>query len=115
MAVSISGGTCGGSTPSGSGRLWPPWVMTNLVRRAAGEILGRENVLELEAPSLGTDDFGYFSDAAPGCYYYVGVGNEGKGFTLPNHNPRFAADPEALPLAAAVHVQCVLDYLAEQL
>ena len=27
MAVSISGGTCGGSTPSGSGRLWPPWVM----------------------------------------------------------------------------------------
>ena len=45
-------------------------------------------------PSLGTDDFGYFSDAAPGCYYYIGVGSEEKGFTFPNHNPRFAADPE---------------------
>ncbi len=27
MAVSISDGTCGGSVPSSSGRLWPPWVM----------------------------------------------------------------------------------------
>ena len=86
-------------------------AMAELVRRAAGEVLGRENVLELAEPSLGTDDFGYFSDAAPGCYYYIGVGNEAKGFTCPNHNPRFAADPEALPLAAAVHVQCVLDFL----
>ena len=89
-------------------------AMAELVRRAAGEVLGRENVLELAEPSLGTDDFGYFSDAAPGCYYYIGVGNEAKGFTCPNHNPRFAVDPEALPLAAAIHVQCVLGYLGEQ-
>ena len=86
-------------------------AMTELLRRAAGEILGRENVRELPEPSLGTDDFGYFSDAAPGCYYYVGVGSEAKGFTFPNHNPRFGADPAALPLAAAVHVQTVLDFL----
>ena len=86
-------------------------TMTELLRRAAGEVLGRENVWELPEPSLGTDDFGYFSDAVPGCYYYVGVGSEAKGFTSPNHNPRFAADPEALPLAAAVHVQTVLDFL----
>lgn len=86
-------------------------AMTELLRRAAGEVLGRENVWELPEPSLGTDDFGYFSDAAPGCYYYIGVGSGAKGFTFPNHNPRFAADPEALPLAAAVHVQTVLDFL----
>ena len=86
-------------------------AMTDLVRRAAAKVLGPEHVLELAEPSLGTDDFGYFSDAAPGCYYYVGVGNESKGFTCPNHNPHFAVDPEALPLAAALHVQTVLDYL----
>ena len=80
-------------------------------RRSAGRLLGPENVLELTEPSLGTDDFGYFSEGVRGCYYYVGVGSETKGFTAPNHNPRFAADPEALPLAAAVHVQCVLDFL----
>ncbi len=86
-------------------------AMTDLVRQAAGKVLGEQNVLELAEPSLGTDDFGYFSDTVPGCYYYVGVGNEEKGFTCPNHNPHFAVDPEALPLAAALHVQSVLDYL----
>ena len=85
--------------------------MTNLLRRSAAKVLGPENVLELAEPSLGTDDFGYFSDAVPGCYYYIGVGSAAKGFTAPNHNPRFAADPEALPLAAALHVQAVLDFL----
>ena len=88
-------------------------AMTDLVRRSAGRILGPENVLELTEPSLGTDDFGYFSDAVPGCYYYVGVGSEARGFTAPNHNPRFAADPAALPLAAALHVRMAVDYLME--
>ncbi len=87
-------------------------AVTSLLRQAAAKVLGEPNVLELDAPSLGTDDFGYFSDAAPGCYYYIGVGNEEKGFTCPNHSPRFAADPDALPLAAAVAAQAALDFLA---
>ena len=87
-------------------------AVTSLLRQAAAKALGEPNVLELDAPSLGTDDFGYFSDTAPGCYYYIGVGNEEKGFTCPNHNPRFAADPDALPLAAAVAAQAALDFLA---
>lgn len=87
-------------------------AMTDLLRRAAGKVLGPEKVLELAEPSLGTDDFGYFSDAVPGCYYYVGVSSEEKGFTYPNHNPHFAVDPEALPLAAAIHAQVALDFLS---
>ena len=89
-------------------------AMADLVRRSGGKILGLENVLELAEPSLGTDDFGYFSALVPGCYYYIGVGSEAKGFTFPNHNPHFAADPEALPLAAAVEAQAAVDYLGEE-
>ena len=85
--------------------------LTGLLKQSAGKLLNPENVLELEAPSLGTDDFGYFSELAPGCYYYIGVGSEEKGFTYPNHNPHFAADPAALPLAAAVEAQAALDFL----
>ena len=88
-------------------------AMTELVRQAAGKVLGTGSVLELDAPSLGTDDFGYFSDAVPGCYYYIGVGCADKGFTFPNHNPHFAADPDALPLAAALHAQSALDFLGK--
>lgn len=85
--------------------------VTALLRRSAGKILGEAHVLELPEPSMGTDDFGYFSDIVPGCYYYIGVGNERKGFTYPNHNPHFAADPEALPLAAAIEAQAAIDFL----
>ena len=38
----------------------------------------------------------------------------GKGWTYPNHNPHFAADPEALPLAAAVEAQAAYDYLRQE-
>lgn len=89
-------------------------AVTSLLTSSARKVLGAENVLEQDAPTLGTDDFGYFCDAAPGCYYYIGVGNEAKGWTYPNHNPHFAADPEALPLAAAVEAQAAYDYLHQK-
>lgn len=87
--------------------------ITSLLQTAAAKILGRENVLPQADPTLGTDDFGYFSALVPGCYYYIGVGNADKGFTYPNHNPHFAVDPDALPLAAAVEAQAALDFLRE--
>ena len=88
-------------------------AMTELIQNAAAGILGRENVLPQPDPTLGTDDFGCFSALVPGCYYYIGVGSEAKGYTYPNHNPHFAADPDALPLAAAVEAQAALDFLGE--
>lgn len=88
-------------------------AVTELVRRAAAEILGPENVLEMGEPSLGADDFGYFANLVPSCYYYIGVGSADGGCAFPNHNPRFAADPAALPLAAAVAAQAAVDFLKE--
>ncbi len=89
-------------------------AITALLTAAARKVLGAENVLEQDAPTMGTDDFGYFSDAAPGCYFYIGVGNQAKGWTFPNHSPHFAADPDALPLAAAVEAQAAADFLLQE-
>ena len=86
-------------------------ALTDIIRSASAKILGPENVLELPAPSLGADDFGYFSALVPGCYYYIGVGSEAKGFIYPNHNPRFGADPDALWRSAAVEAQAALEFL----
>lgn len=88
-------------------------AVTELVRRAAAAILGPENVLEMGEPSLGADDFGYFANLVPSCYYYIGVGSADGSCAFPNHNPRFAADPAALPLAAAVAAQAAVDFLKE--
>ena len=88
-------------------------AITELLMEAGGKVLGEKNILEQDAPTLGTDDFGYFSSIVPGCYYYIGVGNEAKGYTYPNHNPHFAVDPDALPLSVAIEVQAAIDFLTQ--
>ena len=85
--------------------------MTDLMRGAAQKVIGKENVFEVSTSSMGADDFGYFSEKVPGCYFQVGTNNPEKGCVYPIHNPKFIADLDVLPAAAAIYAQIVLDYL----
>ena len=86
-------------------------AMTQLMRNAAEKLLGAENVRTTPNPSLGTEDFAYFLQAAPGCYYSLGAGNPEKGYTAPLHNPRYTVDLDALQYGAALFVQIAEDFL----
>ncbi len=48
--------------------------MAALVMAAASEVLGAENVIPLVKPSMGVDDFAYFLQRIPGCYFMLGTG-----------------------------------------
>lgn len=85
--------------------------MTRLVRRSAGALLGEDHVLLGRTPSMGTDDFGYFSQQAPGCYYQLGTANPDWPERWHSHTPQFRIDESALPLAAALHARVALDFL----
>lgn len=87
-------------------------AMTRLVRDSAAGILGSENVNTLPAPPLTLEDFCYFCQKAPGCYYRIGIGNPGNACNFPLHNPRFAVDPKALPYGTALYAQIALDFLS---
>jgi metal-dependent amidase/aminoacylase/carboxypeptidase family protein len=39
-----------------------------------GEVVGAENVLPFE-PTMGAEDFSYFLQAKPGCYFMIGNGD----------------------------------------
>ena len=39
-----------------------------------GEVVGADNVLEFE-PTMGAEDFSYFLQAKPGCYFLIGNGD----------------------------------------
>ena len=80
--------------------------MTRLTRAAAAKVLGEENVHTIPEPSLGTEDFGYFLQKAPGCYYMYGVTKPGTT-NQPLHNPGFKPDLDALPYGAAVVSACL--------
>ena len=85
--------------------------MTQQVWDSAASILGAENVHSLPAPLLTLEDFSYFCQAAPGCYYHIGVANSEKGCDFPLHSPHFAIDMDALPYGTALSAQIALDFL----
>ncbi len=84
--------------------------MTDLVKKAAGRIVG-EGVIEIGKPRLGVEDFAYYLQRAPGSFWRLGTGNEEKGIKCIAHSPCFDIDEDALCIGTAVHVQTVLDYL----
>jgi len=75
-------------------------AMSALVREVAVETVGRDHVVETR--TLGSEDFSEVLSRVPGCYFFVGSRNEGKGFVHTHHAPRFDFDEAALPLGAAL-------------
>jgi len=69
--------------------------LNKTVKNAAGEFLGTENVEETEL-RMGAEDFGYYAQQIPACFYRVGVMNKEKGITSGVHTPTFNIDENAI-------------------
>lgn len=57
--------------------------------------LGDKNVEDLPL-RMTAEDFAYFSQQAPSCFYRLGVGNKKQGITHSVHHPQFDIDENAL-------------------
>ncbi len=56
---------------------------------------GEEHVSETEL-RMGAEDFGYYSQLIPGCFFRLGVGNKAKGISAGVHTPVFNIDERAI-------------------
>ncbi len=61
----------------------------------AKEYLGDANVFIAE-PRMGAEDFAFYAQQVPACFYRLGTGNPEKGITSNIHTPTFDIDEEAL-------------------
>lgn len=84
--------------------------LTALVRDAAVEVLGEGQVREIP-PEMGSEDFSFLAQRAPGCYFYLGTRTPGEP-PRPAHSPTFDLDEEALPVGAAVLSAAALRFLS---
>lgn len=75
--------------------------LNELVRNQASLFAGSENVSETEV-RMGAEDFGYYSQVIPGCFFRLGVGNVAKGITSGVHTPTFNIDESAIQLGAGM-------------
>jgi metal-dependent amidase/aminoacylase/carboxypeptidase family protein len=75
--------------------------VTNELTIKAACILGQEKVHELPI-RLTSEDFAYYSQIIPACFFRLGVRNEHKGIVNSVHHPRFDIDAEALKIGMQV-------------
>ena len=71
--------------------------LTRLLEERAVAQLGREQVLLLDHPSLGAEDFAHYLSHLPGCMFRLGVA--GPQGCAPLHHGGFNPDEACLPLA----------------
>ena len=68
-----------------------------LARKQAEDYMGTDNV-ETTEMRMGAEDFGYYSEKIPGCFYRLGVGNKDKGIGSGVHTPTFNIDENAIAI-----------------
>jgi hippurate hydrolase len=84
-----------------------------LARRAAGSVVGLENVRELETANMGGEDFSQYMQQVPGCYVRFGARLAGRE-NYPAHSSKFDFDEDALGVGAA-YFHAVVKLAGEQL
>jgi len=101
-------------------RNYPPTVNhaaeTEFVKRTLAGVVGADNVLPFE-PTMGAEDFSFFLQARPGCYFMLGngdgahrAGGHGLGpCTL--HNPSYDFNDDLIPLGATCWVRIAEEWL----
>ena len=87
-------------------------AVTARVRAAAEAYLGAENVIELDQ-WLAAEDFAYFSQAAPACFYRLGTRALDGRFAASVHTPTFDVDEQALSIGAGLMAWLTLQELTE--
>jgi amidohydrolase len=70
-------------------------AITEAAWKLADEYMGAENVEETEL-RMGAEDFGYYSQVIPGCFFRLGVRNETKDAIHNVHTPVFKVDEDAI-------------------
>ena len=72
-------------------------ALTETAWQLANSYMGKENVLETEM-RMGAEDFGFYTQRVPGCFYRLGVRNEKEGIIHNVHTPQFNIDERAIEI-----------------
>ena len=71
--------------------------LNELAKQKAVEYMGKQQVEETEL-RMGAEDFGFYAQQIPACFYRVGVMNKEKGITSGVHTPTFNIDESAIEI-----------------
>ncbi|WP_408011467.1 M20/M25/M40 family metallo-hydrolase [Pseudalkalibacillus sp. A8] len=80
----------------------------NISRTVVEEVYGKEkNLINVDKPLFGTEDFSSFSEIVPTSIQFIGVHNNTFGNGYPLHHPKFKIDEKALQYGVDYFVKIV--------
>lgn len=107
--------TMGGSCDVRVLRGYPPLIndeqATAFARNAARSLLGQTSVTEFE-PKMWGEDFAYYAQHIPACFWMLGIRSPLLDETPGLHNCRFVVDENALHIGTALMANAALTRLA---
>ena len=87
---------------------YPPVIndetMTQNVKKIAKKIVGNNVVLPYL--SMGGEDFSYFANKVPGCFFFLGTSpKKSKPMSIPQHCSHFDIDEDAMLIGSSIFVE----------
>ena len=79
--------------------------LTDKAKKSFETFFGPQNVIDLPQ-RMTSEDFSFYSQLAPVCFYRVGVADKNKSVNYGVHHPKFDVDPMSLLIAMKSFVTC---------
>lgn len=87
-------------------------TLTAQAQQSARDFLGAENVVDLEM-RMTAEDFSYYSQLMPACFYRLGTRNTAKGITSGLHTSTFNVDEASLEIGAGLMAWLAMEQLRQ--
>ena len=110
LTISALCETCGAECEVRFKKITPPvnndLEINRVMRDAAIKLFGHENVVELQKPSMGAEDFAEFLNYVPGSMFRLGVTKAGD--FSPLHSSEFNPDEDAIRIAVKLITETII-------
>lgn len=96
----------------------PPLInneeMVDLLDDAVANTLGNAQLTYMDEPTLGSEDFAYFTEQVPSLFFRLGTSQKGSNAHYPLHHPKVIFDEAAITAGIAVMSEYAIHFLANQ-
>ncbi len=96
--------------PSGYPALYNDPALTAKAEAWAKEYVGDEHVHELDM-RMAAEDFSFYTQHVPGCFFRIGTSKEDKEFITPVHNSHFDINEESMKTGMGMMAWCAVKSL----
>lgn len=81
-----------------------------MIRKLIIEKFGHDKIIEVDKPSMGSEDFSYFLEHYPGVYIWLGSKNSHRGLNCMLHSPEYDFNDNILKYIIQFWVECAQQF-----